>query len=209
MKLRIYVVGIHTDVGKTHFSAAFCKAFDYDYFKLIQAGSPSDSEFIARFSPTTHVFQSGVSLQTPASPHICKKLENLDFKAFDIALPQSEQLVIETAGGLFTPIDEKYTMIDYITAFKYPCILVAKYYLGAINHTLLSIESLKSRQIPLISLVMMGEKDEYFDEFIHSYTDVTISHLNFYDENDFVFKTETFRNTFEHTLNNFEMKLNE
>lgn len=55
----------------------------------------------------------------------------------------------------------------------------------------------------------MGEKDEYFDEFIRSYANVNISHLNFYDENDFVSKAETFKNTFEHTLNNFGMKLNE
>lgn len=54
--MQIYVSGIHTDVGKTHFSAAFCANFNYDYFKLIQAGTPTDSEFIAKFSPKNKDF---------------------------------------------------------------------------------------------------------------------------------------------------------
>lgn len=49
--MQIYVSGVHTGVGKTHFSAVFCSKFNYDYFKLIQAGIPKDSEFIAKFSP--------------------------------------------------------------------------------------------------------------------------------------------------------------
>ena len=58
-------------------------------------------------------------LQTPASPHIGKRLEKLDYKAFDIKLPQSENALIETAGGLFTPIDERFTMLDYINIIFY------------------------------------------------------------------------------------------
>lgn len=184
--MQIYVCGVHTDAGKTHFCAAFCAAFKYDYFKLIQAGIPTDSTFIAKFSPQTKIFKEGVFLQTPASPHIGKRLEKLDYKAFDIKLPQSENALIETAGGLFTPIDERFTMLDYINKCKKPCILVAKYYLGVINHILLSLEALKKREIPLIALVMMGERDESIDEFIKSYTGVRIFHLPFYTTEDFL-----------------------
>ncbi|WP_334087257.1 AAA family ATPase, partial [Helicobacter typhlonius] len=81
--MQIYVLGVHTDTGKTHFSAAFCKAFSYDYFKLIQAGVPTDSDFVKTLSPTTHIFESGIFLQTPASPHLGKKIEHLHYKAFD------------------------------------------------------------------------------------------------------------------------------
>ncbi|WP_300450214.1 ATP-dependent dethiobiotin synthetase BioD [Helicobacter mastomyrinus] len=191
--MQIYVCGVHTDAGKTHFCAAFCAAFKYDYFKLIQAGIPTDSTFIAKFSPQTKIFKEGVFLQTPASPHIGKRLEKLDYKAFDIKLPQSENALIETAGGLFTPIDERFTMLDYINKCKKPCILVAKYYLGVINHILLSLEALKKREIPLIALVMMGERDESIDEFIKSYAGVRIFHLPFYTTEDFLEKSKNLR----------------
>ncbi len=191
--MQIYVCGVHTDAGKTHFCAAFCAAFKYDYFKLIHAGIPTDSTFIAKFSPQTKIFKEGVFLQTPASPHIGKRLEKLDYKAFDIKLPQSENALIETAGGLFTPIDERFTMLDYINKCKKPCILVAKYYLGVINHILLSLEALKKREIPLIALVMMGERDESIDEFIKSYTGVRIFHLPFYTTEDFLEKSKNLR----------------
>ncbi|WP_300446608.1 ATP-dependent dethiobiotin synthetase BioD [uncultured Helicobacter sp.] len=191
--MQIYVCGVHTDAGKTHFCAAFCAAFKYDYFKLIQAGIPTDSTFIAKFSPQTKIFKEGVFLQTPASPHIGKRLEKLDYKAFDIKLPQSENALIETAGGIFTPIDERFTMLDYINKCKKPCILVAKYYLGVINHILLSLEALKKREIPLIALVMMGERDESIDEFIKSYAGVRIFHLPFYTTEDFLEKSKNLR----------------
>lgn len=201
--MQIYICGVHTDTGKTHFSAAFCEAFGYDYFKLLQAGSPKDSEFIAQFSPQTFIFKEGIFLQTPASAHIGKKIEKLNYKAFDITLPRSENLLIETAGGLFSPLDEEKTMIDYINEFKRPCILVAKYYLGAINHILLSIEALKLRKIPLIALVMMGEKDENFDEFIRFYSGISPFHLAFYTAQDFKEKSKILQGQMQMLLKKF------
>ncbi|MBX7491533.1 dethiobiotin synthase [Helicobacter turcicus] len=198
--MKIYVVGIHTGAGKTHFSAAFCEAFGYDYFKLIQAGSPKDSDFVAKFSPKTYIFKEGVFMQTPASPHAGKKLENLSYKGLELTLPQSENLLIETAGGLFTPLDEKTTMIDYIVTFKHPCVLVGRYYLGSINHTLLSLKALDSREIPLIALVMMGERDEHFDSFIQSYAKVKIVHLPFFTESDFKAKSTECKKAFDSIL---------
>ncbi|MCH5337072.1 MAG: dethiobiotin synthase [Campylobacter sp.] len=181
--MKIYVSAIHTDAGKTHFSAAFCANLGYDYFKLIQAGEPTDSEFIAKMSPETHIFESGVFLQTPASPHLGKKLENANYQGLEIALPQSENLVIELAGGLFTPIDEKHTMIDFMQKFKAPTFLVARYYLGSINHILLSIEALKQRNIEILALVMMGEKEPLQDEFVQNYTKIPIINLPFFTQN--------------------------
>ncbi|HDZ5003991.1 TPA: dethiobiotin synthase [Campylobacter jejuni] len=182
--MQIYISGVHTDVGKTHFSAAFCANFNYDYFKLVQAGTPTDSEFIAKFSPKTKIFKEGVFLQTPASPHLGKIKEKLDYKALELNLPKSENLLIELAGGLFSPIDEKYTMIDFMALHKKASILVAKYYLGSINHILLSIEALKQRNIELLALVMMGKKDILQDDFIKNYTQISIINLDFFDKNN-------------------------
>lgn len=183
--MQIYISGIHTDVGKTHFSAAFCKSLGYDYFKLIQAGEPKDSDFIAKFSPKTKIFKEGFFLKTPASPHLGKIKEKANYEALKLKIPQSKNLIIELAGGLFSPIDEQYTMIDFMKTFKRPTILVAKYYLGSINHILLSLQTLSVAKIPTIALIMMGEKDELQDRFIKNYTQIPLINLPFFDENNF------------------------
>ena len=183
--MQIYVCGSSTDVGKTHFCAAFCEAFSYEYFKLIQAGENKDSNLVASFAKDVKIHKEGVFLKTPASPHIGKKLEGLDYKAFDIVLPDSKNLLIETAGGLFTPLDEEKCMIDYLALNAKPCILVASYYLGCINHILLSIEALRQRQIPLLALVMSGKKDEDIDDFVFKYSGVKVVHLEHFNKENF------------------------
>ena len=180
--MQIYISGIHTDAGKTHFSAAFCANLGYDYFKLIQAGVPKDCDLVTKLSPTTRVLGEGFFLQTPASPHLAKIKEKADYKAFDLQILNNENLLIELAGGLFSPLDENHTMIDFMQKFKKPTILVGRYYLGSINHILLSIEALKNRQIPILFLAMMGEKENLQDKFIQDYTQIPIINLNFFDE---------------------------
>lgn len=171
--MKIYISGIDTNIGKTYLSARICKELGFDYFKLIQAGTPKDSDEVAKFSPKTKIFKEGVFLQTPASPHKGKILEKLNYKALDIVLPQSDKLIIELAGGLFSPIDENHTMIDYMSKFNHPTILVAKDYLGSINHTLLSIEALKQRGIKILALVLRST-DNFSKGFINNYTQIPI-----------------------------------
>ncbi|MEB2805492.1 ATP-dependent dethiobiotin synthetase BioD [Campylobacter upsaliensis] len=179
--MQIYISGIHTDAGKTHFSAVFCANLNYDYFKLIQAGTPKDSDLIAKLSPKTRILKEGFFLKTPISPHLAKIKEKANYQAFSLQIPNNENLLIELAGGLFTPLDEKHTMIDFMQRFQKPTILVGRYYLGSINHILLSIEALKMRQIPILFLAMMGEKEPLQDEFIQNHTQIPIINLNFYN----------------------------
>lgn len=200
--MQFYVCGAHTDVGKTHFSALFCEAFGYDYFKLIQAGAPTDSDFVAKLSPKTHIFAPAIFLQTPASPHIGQRLENIAYNGLELSIPQSERLVIETAGGLFTPLDSQYTMIDYIAKYKKPCILVGKYYVGVINHLLLSLEALRKRKLTLIAIVMMRDENmsektlieaRLIDEFIEKYTGIKSYVLPFFNTKDFKQKAKVLK----------------
>ncbi|EKZ3079580.1 dethiobiotin synthase [Campylobacter upsaliensis] len=179
--MQIYISGIHTDAGKTHFSAAFCANLNYDYFKLIQAGTPKDSDLIASLSPKTRILKEGFFLKTAVSPHLAKIKEKANYQTFSLQIPNNENLLIELAGGLFTPLDEKHTMIDFMQRFQKPTILVGRYYLGSINHILLSIEALKMRQIPILFLAMMGEKEPLQDEFIQNHTQIPIINLNFYN----------------------------
>lgn len=191
--MQIYISGIHTDVGKTHVSAAFCASFNYAYFKLIQAGTPRDCEVVQRFSPDTEILGEGICLKTPASPHIAKLHENVQYKSLDIALPTRDNVVIELAGGLFSPLDECSCMLDYMQSYKRPTILVGKYYLGAINHIILSINALKQRDIEILCLVMNGAIDLNVDKFIYDYTGINIIHLDTFDTTNFTQKLLNFR----------------
>ncbi len=175
--MQIFIAGSHTDAGKTSVSAALCYAFKLDYFKLVQAGTPTDSQRIQALTPTTKIHPSGITLQTPASPHIGMQKENVHYDGLKIPLPKSENLLIESAGGLFTPLDKEKCMIDFLSTFPLPCILVGAYYLGGINHILLSIEALKARKIPLLGLIISKDSNPQMDAFIESYTAIKIAHF--------------------------------
>lgn len=192
--MQLYISGIHTNVGKTHVSAAFCASFDYAYFKLIQAGMPRDCDIVAGFSPNITILGEGVLLQTPQSPHIGKAQENAQYKGLEIALPTQDCVAIELAGGLFSPLDESVCMIDYMSHFVRPTILVGSYYLGAINHILLSIEALRARGIPLLCLVMTGKPNPQIDSFIAQYSNVAILHLEHYNHTTFPQRAKAFGN---------------
>lgn len=179
----IAVVGIHTDVGKTSVCAALCFAFGFSYFKLIQAGSPQDRDTISLLSPHTKIYPNAITLQNSLSPHIAKKLENKDYAMADIALPEiesHERLLIETAGGLYTPLDSQSCVIDFLLRHKLPVLLVGGYYLGGINHILLSIKALLAQGIELLGLVISRCSSPYkeeFDSFIVQYCGVKIVHF--------------------------------
>lgn len=228
---QIYVAGIHTDAGKTHFSAAFCKAFGYSYFKLIQAGTPTDTQRVSELlklaqdkeckhhstSTIRHknqknnsdtkmakiykakIHKEGVSLATPTSPHIAKIRENIYYDK--IPLPQDDNCLIELAGGLYTPFDERCCMIDFMRENPAATVLVGRYYLGCINHILLSLQALKQANIKVLCLVMSGKdykqddltnESALIDRFINDYALVPIVHLPFFADraDDFVHSAE-------------------
>ncbi|PZT48427.1 dethiobiotin synthase [Helicobacter valdiviensis] len=195
--MQVFIAGSHTDVGKTSVSAALCYGFELDYFKLIQAGTPTDSQKIATLCKNTKIYPQGQFLKTPASPHIGMLKENINYEGLKIPLPNSNNLLVESAGGLFTPLDFKYCMIDYAKEHKLSTILVGGYYLGGINHILLSIHALKSYGIELLALIISGEQNPKMDQFISQYAGVKIAHLNTYQE-DFYTKSLELKKELEH-----------
>lgn len=189
---QLYIAGIHTDAGKTHFCALFCKAFSYSYFKLIQAGSPQDRDFIARLLPESKILPNGITLDTPASPHIAKHLEQRDYNALHIPIPQEPNLLIELAGGLFSPMDERTCMIEYMKAFPRACILVGRDYVGSINHLLLSVQALRTSGLRLLCVVMMSDENskhsELADGFLRDHAllrDIPLMRARFFTASSF------------------------
>ncbi|MGB5481445.1 MAG: dethiobiotin synthase [Eudoraea sp.] len=146
---RIFVTGISTDVGKTIASAIITEALEADYWKPVQAGDleHSDSHKIKELisNKKTVVHQNSYALKTPMSPHAAAEIDNLIIDIAQIIEPQTtNHLVIEGAGGLMVPLNEEDTILDIIKK-NYQVIVVSRHYLGSINHSLLTIESLKQK----------------------------------------------------------------
>lgn len=176
----IAISGIHTDVGKSCVSAALCYGFSYEYFKLVQAGSVTDESFIKKMSPETVIHSAGAYLQTPASPHVGILKENNNFNGLKIKIPKKNGVLVELAGGLYSPLDLQSFMMDYLSFYSLPTFLVSKNYLGSINHTALSIEALKSKNIEILGIIFSQNSDQTSEDYLKKH----YKHLPFLNLND-------------------------
>ena len=172
----IFIAGIGTDVGKTVISAIFTEALKADYWKPIQAGNlgHTDTDLVKSLvSNSVSKFHSETyKLKMPASPHKSAEAEGILINPENFILPEtSNSLIIEGAGGLMVPLAHNYLMLDLIRKLEVEVILVSMNYLGSINHTLLSVEALKNRNIRIRGIVFDGDKDESTENFILDYTE--------------------------------------
>jgi dethiobiotin synthetase len=168
---KYFITGIGTNVGKTIASAIVTEALQAHYWKPVQAGDlhQTDTHTVkALISNTKTVFYPETyRLNTPASPHAAAKIDGIEIKLSDFKLPPSpNNLVIEGAGGLMVPLNNTNLVIDLIAQLNVEVILVSQNYLGSINHTLLSIELLKSRKIPVKGIIFNGEPVPETENFI-------------------------------------------
>lgn len=165
------VAGIGTDVGKTVVSSIYAEALEAAYWKPVQAGDldNSDSIKVGKYcSEKVTVLKERYLLNTPASPHLAAKIDGIEILLSDFEIPETDQnLIIECAGGLMVPFNEKGDLyLDLLEKWKMPVILVSRNYLGSINHTLLSLEVLKQRNIPVEILVFVGDSNEATESMI-------------------------------------------
>jgi dethiobiotin synthetase len=174
----IVIAGIGTDVGKTIASAIIVERLGYAYWKPIQTGLDSDTQTVRHLvsNPDVSYFKERFSLKMPASPHIAAQKEQVNISIQDLVLPSSSHnLLIELAGGLMVPINSNGdTFLDVMNHWNAEVILVSKYYLGSINHTLLSILALKHYGIPIKGIVYNGQQMEGTKEIIQSICNLPI-----------------------------------
>jgi dethiobiotin synthetase len=119
-----------------------------------------DKEEVARLSglPASHILPEAYRLNTPASPHLAARIDGVEISLDRLALPQVDgPLVIEGAGGLLVPVNEQLLMADLFAHWGQPVILCARTALGTINHSLLTIEALKARHVPIHGIAFVGE----------------------------------------------------
>jgi dethiobiotin synthetase len=160
---RLFITGTDTGIGKTLVSAMLLSGLNARYWKPVQSGLTdiTDTELVKRHTgiDASHFFLETYRLQAPLSPHESAALENkhIDLKEFIIPqVSEGETLLIEGAGGIMVPLNEKELMIDLIKRCDAPVILVARSGLGTINHTLLSINHLRQEDIEIFGVVMNG-----------------------------------------------------
>jgi dethiobiotin synthetase len=193
---RYFITGIDTNVGKTVVSAILVKAFNAHYWKPIQSGDlkNTDSMKVQKLSQVSQkqILPETYKLQTPASPHYAAQVENVEIKLSDFSIPETqENLIIEGAGGLMVPLNKEHMIIDLIKKLDLPAILVSRNYLGSINHTLLSISALKKFNIPVVGIIMVGDKNEASEDAIEHIGGVSIlHHIPIIDELDESFVSE-------------------
>ena len=165
------VTGTDTGIGKTVFAAGLAAALGAHYWKPIQAGvePDGDKEEVARLSglPASHILPEAYRLNPPASPHLAARIDGVEISLDRLALPQVDgPLVIEGAGGLLVPVNEQLLMADLFAHWGQPVILCARTALGTINHSLLSIEALRARNVPIAGIAFIGEPHEENERII-------------------------------------------
>jgi dethiobiotin synthetase len=156
------VTGTDTGIGKTIVAAMLTLALDARYWKPIQSGTEdgTDRQRVQtltllpddRFVPEQYV------LSQPLSPHRASEIDEIEIDTDCFPLPETEgTLIVEGAGGLMVPVTRQKLQIDIFAAWGAPLILCARTGLGTINHTLLSVEALRQRNMPLHGLIFVGD----------------------------------------------------
>jgi len=159
--LQLAICGTDTDVGKTVVSAWFVQGLGASYWKPVQSGleGGGDSARVQRLLnlPRERLIPEVYRLSQPVSPHWAAELDGVTIEQARLNLPRCQgALVVETAGGLLVPLGRDWLQIDQLRRWGLPVLLVGRSGLGTLNHTLLSIEALRARAIPLLGLVLNG-----------------------------------------------------
>ncbi|TDQ22023.1 dethiobiotin synthase [Tenacibaculum caenipelagi] len=174
---KYFITGISTEVGKTVASAIITEALQADYWKPIQSGDLeySDTHKVEKLiSNSKTVFHpNSYALQTPMSPHASAEIDGITIEIDKIKEPTTKNhLVIEGAGGLLVPLNDKDTLLDVIKT-DYKVIVVSRHYLGSINHTLLTVNLLKEKGFD-VSLIFSGNEHKTTEDIIKKMTGVPV-----------------------------------
>lgn len=172
---RIFVTGIGTDVGKTVVSSILAEALQADYWKPVQTGSyfSTDADKIRKYvsNNRTKIHPENFVLKQYMSPHAAAELEGAEISLDKISVPATENtLIIEGAGGIMVPLNDKEFIIDMIQQLDAQVVLVIQNYLGSINHSILSIDALRFRNIPVLGVVFNGPPHKLSEDIILRYS---------------------------------------
>ncbi len=168
-----FVTGTDTDVGKTIASAWAMLHLNANYWKPIQSGlDQKDINTVQKITalPNDCFFPSTFELTQPLSPHESARRDDVKIFLSDFTLPQSDKpIIVEGAGGLQVPLNKTHFVSDLINHLDIPTIVVCRSGLGTINHTLLTLEALRARDIKIKGLIICGEKSPHNRQALEEY----------------------------------------
>lgn len=178
---RLFIAGTDTGIGKTMISAILTAGLSGFYWKPIQSGldEMTDREWIFEKAglPESHFFHETYRLTLPLSPHSAALHDGIriNLDSFHIpGIPESDHLIIEGAGGVMAPLNEKDLMTDLMKRLDAPILLVSRSSLGTINHTLLSLEQLRREGLDVLGVIMNGPRNQANREAIEHYGRVRV-----------------------------------
>ncbi len=192
---KIFVTGIHTGIGKTVVSAILTEALQGDYWKPIQAGDLNNSDSIAVkrliSNSVSVIHPEAYRLTQPISPNVAAAADGItiDMNTITSSVPFSTNryLVIEGAGGAMSPVNDSEVVVDMIKRLDAEAIIVSKHYLGSINHTLLTIDAIREKGIPILGIIFNGGQNKGTVDFIMNYSGLKL--LGFVDEEKVINKS--------------------
>jgi len=199
--MKLFITGIGTDVGKTVASAIVTQALEADYWKPIQAGDldHSDADKVKALvsNKKSQFHPNAYALNTPASPHYAATLDGIVLDIKKIQEPTTtNHLVIEGAGGILVPLNDTDSIIDLIQK-DHKVVVVSRHYLGSINHTLLTFEALKNRNIAVAGIIFSGDENQATESIILKKTKVNcigrIDNEPYFDQNVVQYYADLFR----------------
>ncbi|MBI2241935.1 MAG: dethiobiotin synthase [Magnetospirillum gryphiswaldense] len=155
----VFVTGTDTGIGKTLVSAWLAHHWRAEYWKPIQTGATedSDSDTVAALAPSARIHPPAHVFQAPLSPHAAARREGAVITLDGLKLPDTDgPLVVEGAGGILVPLNDTALTVDWVETLGLPVLVVARSGLGTISHTLLTLEALKRRHVPILGVVMNG-----------------------------------------------------
>ena len=181
MPKRFFVTGTDTGVGKTVVSATLCAALDAIYWKPVQTGVREGTDR-ARVLALSRIDRGRAvpeiyRFAPPVSPHLAARLAGakIDLRKFALPkIPSADNLIVEGAGGVLVPLNDKALMIDLMARLNLPILLVARTVLGTINHTLLSLKALRGAKLEVSGVIMVGKKNIENRKAIEKYGEVAV-----------------------------------
>lgn len=176
---RYFITGIGTEVGKTIASAIITQALKADYWKPIQAGELNHSDRMKVEAlidnDRTEFHPEAYKLNHPMSPHAAAERDGVEIDISSIKMPHTDNhLVIEGAGGLLVPLNDKDTILTLIEMLNCDVILISRHYLGSINHTLMSIGVLQQRNITIKGILFNGKENKDTESIIKKMSGIEV-----------------------------------
>ena len=197
----LFVTATNTDIGKTFacekiLKHYYKKGFKVGYFKPFETGVediPLDgSKMLNLVKKLNHNFKASINdvvpyqFKLPAAPYVAKGKTNIDVnflkEKINYLKTMCDVLIIEGAGGLMVPIEKNLFIIDLIKELESKAILITPSKLGCINDTLLSIESLKNRNIEFEWYINLYQDKNSFDEVSKPFLEDYFGKLNYLDD---------------------------